>query len=202
MSSRRDLVGALAALLRLIDISDTVERIRTGAIYRLSRDVLDRAERGLINPVSWTPFMECTSQPPTAAQIKAFTEQHGFTAEQVIAAYASATTGKLFVNSRYQVLVREITNDMVHLSIKRLDQMPIHDWRDLQRCKDELVGPECEAIELYPARARVLDSSNQYHLWAMRNPAFRFPVGFAHGETSSADVADAVGAAQRSMAPE
>lgn len=68
---------------------------------------------------------------------------------------------------------------LVHLSIKRIDQAPVHDWRDLQRIKDELIGPECEAVELYPANSRLLvDTSNQFHLWCSRDASFRFPFGF------------------------
>jgi hypothetical protein len=37
----------------------------------------------------------------------------------------------------------------------------VHDWRDLQRIKNQLVGPECEAVELYPAESRKVDTANQ-----------------------------------------
>jgi hypothetical protein len=84
---------------------------------------------------------------------------------------------EVWVNSLYQVhIVRTATNGfgvpMVWLSIKRHDKLPIHDWRDLQRIKNELLGPEIEAIELYPAESRVVDTANQFHLWA-------FPQGVA-----------------------
>jgi hypothetical protein len=202
MSSRRDLTGALAALLRLIDISDTVAAIRNGSVYKMARDVLDRADRGLIEQAPWTPFEERTHRPLTTAQIKAFMKQTDLSEAQVLAHFAEQTASKLFVNSRYQVLLRESGDNMVYLSIKRLDQTPIHDWRDLQRCKDELVGPECEAIELYPARSRLMDASNQYHLWAVADPKFRFPVGFQTGEYSGSKDADEVGASQRPIDPE
>ena len=68
---------------------------------------------------------------------------------------------------------------MIHLSIKRNDRQPIHDWRDLQRIKNELVGPEFEAVELYPAESRMVDGANQFHLWVIIDPAVRFPFGFA-----------------------
>ena len=53
-----------------------------------------------------------------------------------------------------------------HLSIKRNDREPIHDWRDLQAIKNILCGEEVEAFELYPSEARKVDSANQFHLWA------------------------------------
>lgn len=40
-----------------------------------------------------------------------------------------------------------------------------HDWRDFQRIKNDLVGPQWEAIELYPAEERLLDPSNYYSLF-------------------------------------
>ena len=68
---------------------------------------------------------------------------------------------------------------MVHLSIKRNDRQSIHDWRDLQRIKNELFGPEYEAIELYPAESRLVDEANQYHLWVIADESVKFPFGFA-----------------------
>jgi len=73
-------------------------------------------------------------------------------------------------NSRYQVAVTihddfPIGVPIIHLSIKRLDRKPIHDWRDLQRIKNELCGEEREAVELYPAETRLVDEANQFHLW-------------------------------------
>jgi hypothetical protein len=63
-----------------------------------------------------------------------------------------------------------------HLSIKRRDKESIHDWRDLQAIKNQLCGADVEAIELYPAEARKVDSANQYHLFAfMRSGKRRAP---------------------------
>jgi hypothetical protein len=199
MSSRRDLTGALSALIRLIDISDGLDAVRNGSVLAHAREIAHRAERGLIEQVPWTPFEERLPSPPTAAQIKALMRQHRYTEAEVLALYATEVTGKLWVNSRYQVLVRETGGTAVHLSIKRLDQSPIRDWRDLQRCKDELVGGECEAIELYPAHSRLVDTTNQYHLWAISDPTFRFPIGFETGGVSDSGDANEVGAGQRPL---
>ncbi len=56
--------------------------------------------------------------------------------------------------------------------------MTEHDWRDFQRIKNELVGPEAEGVELYPAESQLADSANQYHLWVFDGSGFRFPFGF------------------------
>lgn len=88
---------------------------------------------------------------------------------------------KTYRNDRYQVAVRKYGKDFAHLSIKRIDREPIHDWRDLQTIKNALVGVECEGIELYPAESRRIDGANQYHLWCSTSPLFRFPVGWSEG---------------------
>ena len=67
---------------------------------------------------------------------------------------------------------------MVQLSIRRIDRQPTPSWHDLQRIKNQPVGAECEAVELYPAESRLGDSANQYFLYAVLDPTFRFPWGF------------------------
>lgn len=82
-------------------------------------------------------------------------------------------------NSRYTVLVRRTQTEMgelVQLSIKRNDKNPIHDWREIQRIKNELLGPEEEAVEIYPAESRLVDSANQFFCWSLKGQ--RVPFGF------------------------
>jgi hypothetical protein len=47
-----------------------------------------------------------------------------------------------------------------------------------QAIKNGIVGEECEAVELYPAESRLVDTANQYHLWALPSDLMRFPFGF------------------------
>lgn len=89
-------------------------------------------------------------------------------------------SSELWLNDTYQVAVRR-QGGTVHLSIKRLDRQPVTDWRDKQAIKNQLVGPECEGIELYPAESRLVDSANQFHIWCSSDPTFRFPVGYNAG---------------------
>lgn len=95
-------------------------------------------------------------------------------------------TGSLVENNRYQVIVREHADGplgaYVHLTIRNRDGSPRHDWRDFQRIKNELVGAEMEAVELYPAESRLVDTANHYHLWVFRN--YRFPFGLPAREVS------------------
>lgn len=43
-------------------------------------------------------------------------------------------------------------------------------WQDLQRIKNELCGPEYEAVQCYPRQVDVIDQVDMYHL-------FVFPLG-------------------------
>ena len=92
-----------------------------------------------------------------------------------------AAAGDLvFLNSRYQVDLTYHRDHpwglMAELSIKTRDKQAHHDWRDLQRIKNELLGPEWEGVEVYPAESRLVDTANQYYLWCFEK--FRFPFGF------------------------
>jgi hypothetical protein len=88
-----------------------------------------------------------------------------------------------YLNDLYQVSVYrdEAAADwpaMIHLSIRRRDREPIHDWRVLQEIKNAIVGPEHEGVELYPAESRLVDTANQYHLFVIADSGIRFPFGF------------------------
>ena len=92
---------------------------------------------------------------------------------------------EVWLNDIYQVNVRrgiplssdpEIT--VTHLSIKRRDKQANMDWRHLQLIKNQLVGPENEGCELFPAESRLVDNANQYHMWVFENPDIKFPFGF------------------------
>jgi hypothetical protein len=52
-------------------------------------------------------------------------------------------------------------------SIFRADGEPIHNWSVLQGIKNEIVGPEYEAVELYPAQSRLMNLECCYHLWIL-----------------------------------
>lgn len=86
---------------------------------------------------------------------------------------------------------------LVHLGILRHDRTPARDFRHLQAIKNELVGPECEGQEIYPAESRLLDAANQTHLWVFEDPAVRIPFGFDRGGIRTAEEAAEAGAIQR-----
>jgi hypothetical protein len=84
-----------------------------------------------------------------------------------------------WINNLYQVQVRRFEETKsAHINIRRRDGKAIfRDWRHFQWIKNQLIGEECEAVELYPAESRMVDASNKYHLWCSTDPAFRFPLG-------------------------
>lgn len=86
---------------------------------------------------------------------------------------------EVWKNSRYTVIVKKEAHPSdpemprrLYLSIKRNDKEVIRDWRDLQRIKNELLGPEQEMVELFPAESRLVDTANQYHLWGLEGVPF------------------------------
>jgi hypothetical protein len=132
----------------------------------------------------WTPFEPATHIPMSEAQMQEAAHTLGVDVQAFRDAAQERLTAEVWRNSRYQVEIdRKPTvgldwPPMIHLSVKRIDRQPIHDWRDLQRIKNELVGPQNEGMELFPAEERRVDTANQYHLWVLTNPEERFPLGW------------------------
>ena len=92
--------------------------------------------------------------------------------------YNRLQSEEIWVNDTYQVNKRNWDENWIHLSIKSWDKSARHDWRELQQIKNELVGPEFDALELYPAEDRKVDTVNQFHLWVLADAGRRIPVGW------------------------
>ena len=106
-------------------------------------------------------------------------------ADPVVAAAALDETKEMWMNDRYVVCVlRHEDGWPARLSIRRTDRGHVHDWRDLQRIKNDIAGPDAEAVELYPAEERLVDTANHFWLWCGR-PGYRFPLGFTERLVSS-----------------
>jgi hypothetical protein len=103
-------------------------------------------------------------------------------------------------NGVYQVLERDVIGldgaACTHLSIKRVDGATVRDWRHLQRLKNILCGPEREAVEIFPAESRLVDTANQFHLWVLPEGQ-RVPFGYERRLVSDGDVAPVMGGTQR-----
>jgi hypothetical protein len=108
-------------------------------------------------------------------------------AEEMLRKYVEeSSAGKVYLNEKYQVQVRD-HGAITHISIRTLDRSAEHDWRDYQEIKNQVLGEECEAVELYPAESRLVDNANQYHLWGFRDPSYRVPIGWQHRMVSDSD---------------
>lgn len=118
---------------------------------------------------TWTPWQKAQLSPVMLAKLDA---------------QGARRADAVWLNNIYQVLVYKniIKGDswpqMHWLSIKRLDKGWIHDWREFQRIKNDLIGDEFEAVELYPAESRKVDTANQYHLFVLANTKQWFPFGY------------------------
>ena len=94
-------------------------------------------------------------------------------------------TLEVYANSIYMVFVDrqtdladgELKNKITHLSIKRKDKRPCNSWADFQAIKNELVGEEVDAVEVYPKESNLVNTANQYHLWCFP-PDLRLGFGF------------------------
>lgn len=92
----------------------------------------------------------------------------------------------LYSNNVYNVSVRRYNEGWplgggpyVQLGIHCEDGEARHDFRDLQKIKNEICGDEWEAVELYPAESRLLDPSNYFLLWCAPN----IPIGMHKGRS-------------------
>jgi hypothetical protein len=116
-----------------------------------------------------------------------------------------ATECTYWLNDLYQVAKRPLhdatgTVRAWHLNIRRRDGKPIfRDWRHFQWIKNELVGEECEGLEIYPAESRLNDTSNKYHLFVFADPTYRIPFGMQDRDVIERDDAKKPGHRQRRM---
>lgn len=130
---------------------------------------------------SFDPLQPATLRMPTIDMSAASPEERA--AAEMALAEDSAKRDSAWMNSSYVVVkykpetMEGCPHPVTHLSIRSIDRSARHDWRDFQAIKDQLMGEDAEAVELYPARARLLDAANQFHLWCLP-PGCRFPVGF------------------------
>ena len=109
-------------------------------------------------------------------------------------------------NDRYTVTVHFLNGDrdgFVEITIhnhRRTTHIP---WRHLQQIKNEVLGADREAVQLFPAEDRLVDTANEYWLYAypvgkapMRNR--RTKVGMDHGRNVGYDIPDGFGRSRQS----
>lgn len=149
-----------------------------------------------------TPFVPA-SLPDYAKDPAFYRARFNVGAEEAVRMARRAASDDVFLNDTYQVNRSKIHEgrygwpDFVHLSIKRIDKEPVRDWADMQQIKNELVGPEHEGMEIFPAESRLVDMANQYHIWCFVDASLRIPMGWEDRMVGNAEEAEKVGAKQR-----
>jgi hypothetical protein len=68
-----------------------------------------------------------------------------------------------------------------HMKVQRTDGKPGISWDELQRLKDEYLGPDILAVELYPPTNQVVNDLNMRHLWEV--PEHVLPIGLRYAGT-------------------
>lgn len=70
-------------------------------------------------------------------------------------------------------------------------------WDELQRVKNETLGPDVWCVEVYPAQDEVINVANMRHLWPLDEPpATRFPT---EAVTKDSDIQAAIDIIRRAL---
>jgi len=134
---------------------------------------------------AWTHFYERPPDPISREKLATIASISGRPVEEIEAYIMADLIGATYwENSRYYVIKKledrqDGLGQVWHLSFRRNDRLPVGQerFRDFQRIKNELLGEEATAFEIYPAESRLADTSNQYHLFAY-DDLRGFPFGF------------------------
>lgn len=193
------LLKALHAAIQMID--SLLVQIEGGVIDRallrtltefsdVMRSTLQRIDDGFEE--GWRPLKRAENLKVDWRDIYTEFKKHGISRDGAKAQAARLMADEIWLNDLYQVNVDRNSyaeQGIVHLSIKRRDKEPFIDWRHKQEIKNQLCGREAEAVELFPAESRLVDSANQFHLWCFAEGE-RVPVGWQERFVVDDDDAD------------
>lgn len=99
-------------------------------------------------------------------------------------------------STEYTVRRMELEDGSVWLSLSRYGRRgTVRSWRHLQTIKNTIVGPEREAVEIFPAESRLVDTTDQYHLWCLPEGR-KVPYGYAERDVQGPAMARLVGSTQ------
>lgn len=119
---------------------------------RNARRLAEKTERRSIATGIWAPW-----------------KRHDFPRGSVGASGWLWDIDRAYANGLYAVLVRQLDATdagRLHLAIRTPTNLE-PPWRDMQRIKNELFGPERFAVQVCPPDARLIDQADMYHLWVM-----------------------------------
>ncbi len=141
---------------------------------------------GLPMGTEWTPLLRVDA-PHLVGDMDVVAKRLGVDVG-VVREVAEDTYGEaeLYANGIYEVqkLAAIAPPSWVHLIIRKRAGGKDVPWAHKQMIKDQLVGPECEAVEIFPAASRLLDIDDAYHLWCNPEPNERLPIGFDGGRVT------------------
>lgn len=136
---------------------------------------LQQRERPIYDVPIWRPDESSPWEPLSlqewdTAEQEFYQEQYG--------------TDQMWLNHLYMVTVRERGSHVpygrvVSLTILQHNGDIRRDWREWQQIKNQIVGPEWTAIEVYPPESQMVDNGNTFHLWCFDS---RLPFGLNHGK--------------------
>lgn len=114
-----------------------------------------RANGRSLVKLGWSPWED------VSAELAAIRKRAGASADSLIGAWKN----NLFVVQ----LDRKATacGEARQLMIRRNDEGTQVSWAEKQRIKNELLGLEAVAIEVFPAASEMHDVANIYHLWCL-----------------------------------
>lgn len=73
----------------------------------------------------------------------------------------------------YDILYEDVESDngivYAHLLIQKIDGNPITNYMHLQEIKDDLLGEDVSAIEIFPKKDDLCNGSNVRHLWTWKS---------------------------------
>lgn len=81
--------------------------------------------------------------------------------------HAGAGVTEVWKNNCYIVQFIPYPDGMLRLMVTVNDGSPVRSWADLQRIKNELVGRERTAVEVFPPDSELVDEARVYHLWVL-----------------------------------
>jgi len=155
-------------------------------------------------PRYWKPLVEISGEEFTAPHqklVEVVMKQYDLDAEAARAFLdADHKKSRFFVNEIYQVQATPTGRggSILHLNIRRRDGGMIWDWRHFQQIKNEIAGEDCEAVQIFPAESRKVDTSNKWHLWVLPQGA-RIDLGWADRDVSYNEIRDVPGLRQRPL---
>ncbi|MCK1400135.1 hypothetical protein IVB45_18615 [Bradyrhizobium sp. 4] len=128
---------------------------------------------------AWEPLERIEAPPLAEADVALLMREHRCSREEAIKVLtANMGVAEYWQNSAFVVVKYRLGSGWFRLRIEGRDGQPVHrDWRLFQQVKNQLLGPECEALELYPADSRKVDEANLYHIYGVADPKVRFSFG-------------------------